>query len=251
MLLDILQDKGALFYDALQTRSGFLKSQLDEALGELVALGLTSCDLFSGLTRLFSKPVSRHKKSVTPLPGGRWNIIQPNSIPEESSSMESDAALTYLVRSLLRRYGIIFKSLLSRETCHNKWQQLLPFLQRMEWSGEIRSGRFVSGQYGQQFALPEAVQQLNKTRAAAGNQETIIINATDPLNLIGILTPDDKISAHPNSRILFQQGRAIAYLTGKDVIFLENIAQEKHWEIKNRLIRNTDIVSKQSTLLTT
>ncbi len=249
LLLDILQDKGALFYDELQTRSGFLKSQLDEALGELVALGLTSCDLFSSLTRLFSKPVSRYKKSSIPLPGGRWNIIQPINIQDESSSMQSDAALTYLARSLLRRYGIIFKSLLSRETCHNKWQQLVPILQRMEWSDEIRSGRFVSGQYGQQFALPEAVQQLNKTRAVVGNQETIIINATDPLNLIGILTDSNKISAHPGNRILFKQGKAIAYLTGKDVVFLENIEQEKHWEIKNSLIRKTGITSKRSTLL--
>jgi ATP-dependent Lhr-like helicase len=248
LLLDILQEKGALFYDELQTRSGFLKSQLDAALGELIALGLISCDLFSGLTRLFSKPVSRHKKSAIPLPSGRWSIIQPTNIQIESNSMESDAALTCLAHSLLRRYGVIFKSLLSRETCHNQWQQLLPILQRMEWSGEIRCGRFVSGQYGQQFALPEAVQQLNKTRATDSNSETIIINATDPLNLIGILTSDDKISAYPGNRILFKQGKAIAYLTGKEVIFLENIKQEKHWEIKRSLIRKTGNTSKQSTL---
>ncbi|MEE9411749.1 MAG: hypothetical protein V3V22_01730, partial [Methylococcales bacterium] len=206
---------------------------------------------FSSLTRLFSKPVSRYKKSATPLPGGRWNIIQPINIQDKSSSMESDAALTYLARSLLHRYGIIFKSLLSRETCHNQWQQLLPILQRMEWSGEIRCGRFVSGQYGQQFALPEAVQQLNKTRAAAGNQGTIIINATDPLNLIGILTPDDKISAHSGNRILFKQGKAIAYLASKNVVFLENIEQTQHWEIKNSLIRKDSIVGNQTNLLTT
>ncbi len=243
LLLDILQEKGALFYDELHTRSGFLKAQLDEALGELVALGFISCDLFSGLTRLFTKPVSRYKKKTNTLPGGgRWSIIQPSNHSEQTNSIESDAALQYLARSLLCRYGVIFKSLLNREPCYNKWQQLLPILQRMEWSGEIRSGRFVSGQFGQQFALPEAVQQLQKTRAENSNSESIIINATDPLNLIGILTPDDKISALPGNRILFQQGKAIAYLAGKEVVFLADVEQQKQWEIKNSLIRQADVI---------
>jgi ATP-dependent Lhr-like helicase len=199
--------------------------------------------LFSGLTKLFAKPVSRYKKTQNALPGGgRWSIIQPNHHSEQTSSIESDAVLHHLARSLLNRYGVIFKSLLNREPCRNKWQQLLPILQRMEWSDEIRSGRFVSGQFGQQFALPEAVQQLQKTKASNSNPESIIINATDPLNLIGILTPDDKISALPGNRILFQQGKAIAYLTGKEVVFLTNIEQKKQWEIKNSLIRQTDVI---------
>ena len=246
VLLDILENDGALFYDELQTRSGFLKSQLDDTLGELVALGLISCDLFSGLTRLFAKPASRHKKHKNPLPsGGRWSLILANNYSDQSGSIEHDKTLYHLARSLLRRYGVIFKALLSREICHNKWQQLLPILQRMEWSGEIHSGRFVGGQYGQQFALPDAVLQLKKTRTSDTKNETIIINATDPLNLIGILTHDDKISAHPSNRILFQQGKAIAYLSKNDVIHLTDIEEEKHWEIKNSLMRNNTSQNNQ------
>ncbi|HFD12658.1 MAG TPA: DEAD/DEAH box helicase [Crenotrichaceae bacterium] len=248
-LISIIQDKGALFYDQLQTSSGFLQSQLDNALGELVALGLISCDQFSGLTRLLAKPVSRNKKHKPILAaGGRWSILFADSQLNKASSTTNDADLNYLARSLLQRYGIIFKTLLTREICHNKWQQLLPILQRMEWSGEIRCGRFVNGQYGQQFALPEAVQQLQKQSATDTHPESIIINATDPLNLVGILTAEEKISAVPGNRILFQQGKAIASLTGNNVVFLTDVKQEKQWDIQNSLIRNTVIPHQPSSL---
>ena len=66
----------------------------------------------------------------------------------------------------------------------------------MEARGEVRGGRFVSGFLGEQFARPEAVDLLralarNDTPIADGEFE---IAAADPLNLVGIITPGQRIS---------------------------------------------------------
>ncbi|MCH9698583.1 MAG: ATP-dependent DNA helicase, partial [Gammaproteobacteria bacterium] len=246
-LADILKDSGALFYDELQSRSGYLKSQFDDSIRELVTLGLVSCDLYSGLTHLFNKPASRRKRLKNSFTGGgRWSLI--HTLEHESiqtSNSDHDTAMRYLALCLLKRYGIIFKNILTREHCSGLWQSMLPVLKRMEWSGEIRSGRFINGQFGQQFALPEAVQQLNKMRQSKPCDEAIIINATDPLNLVGIITPGEKISAHAGNRILFQNGQAIAYLASESVVFLTNVEKDKHWTIKKQLIQQYGLMNTQ------
>jgi ATP-dependent Lhr-like helicase len=58
LLLDCLHAQGALFFDELAEASHLLRPQVEEALGELVALGLVTSDSFAGLRGLLVRPTS-------------------------------------------------------------------------------------------------------------------------------------------------------------------------------------------------
>jgi len=109
-------------------------------------------------------------------------------------------------RTLLQRYGVVFKRLLAREADPPPWRELLMIYRRLEARGEIRGGRFVTGVSGEQFALPEAVGQLRSIRRLPGDERLIGISAADPLNLTGILTPGDRVPALISNRILYRDG---------------------------------------------
>jgi ATP-dependent Lhr-like helicase len=109
-------------------------------------------------------------------------------------------------RTLLRRYGVVFKRLLARESGAPAWRDLLMAYRRLEARGEIRGGRFVAGMSGEQFALPEAVGQLRAIRRSGRAGSLISLSAADPLNLTGIITPGERIPALTSNRILFRDG---------------------------------------------
>jgi ATP-dependent Lhr-like helicase len=132
---------------------------------------------------------------------------------------QADAALDAHARILLCRYGVLFRELLTREANAPRWRDLLPILRRLEARGEIRGGRFVSGPFGEQYALPEAADSLRKARTqhaaragahSPGSEEpAITVAAADPLNLAGILVPGDRIPAIPGRTLSFLNGVAV------------------------------------------
>lgn len=79
-------------------------------------------------------------------------------------------------------------------------------LRRLEARGEIRGGRFVSGLVGEQFALPEAIEAMRATRRAQDDADVLLVAAADPLNLVGILTPGQRISPLSGHVIAFERG---------------------------------------------
>jgi ATP-dependent Lhr-like helicase len=86
-------------------------------------------------------------------------------------------------RQFLRRYGVVFRDLLARESISPSWRDLLVQYRRMEFQGEIRGGRFVDGFVGEQFALPEAVESLRAMRREGAERSTrheIKLSAVDP-----------------------------------------------------------------------
>jgi ATP-dependent helicase Lhr and Lhr-like helicase len=106
---------------------------------------------------------------------------------------------------LLRRYGVIFRDLLAREQHPPPWRDLLVELRRKEAQGVVRGGRFVHGFVGEQYGLPEAIETLRSVRKADPG-ERIVVAATDPLNLVGILTPGPRVPAIPGHTVLFVDG---------------------------------------------
>ena len=98
-----------------------------------------------------------------------------------------------LARQLLKRWGVVFRDLLARETLAPAWRDLLVVFRRMEARGEIRGGRFVSGFLGEQFALPEAVDRLRAVRRQSSDI-SISVAAADPLNLAGIVLPGARVN---------------------------------------------------------
>ncbi|MFN3285929.1 MAG: hypothetical protein ACK45F_06570 [bacterium] len=75
-----------------------------------------------------------------------------------------------------------------------------------EAQGRIRGGRFVSGFAGEQFALPEAVEGLRAVRRATAKGAVVVLSAADPLNLVGILLPGERLSPFSGLGVVLRDG---------------------------------------------
>ncbi len=236
-VLETLDRHGASFFEELADLSGLLKTQLEKALAELVARGLIHSDSFNGLRALLVPEEKKQRKRALVLENaGRWTLTRRCSADGQTGASEH-AALEHIAKALLKRYGIIFRVLLARESAAPPWQSLLHIYRQLEARGEIRGGRFVAGHYGEQFALPEAVDALRAVRRQSDDEAIVALSAADPLNLAGIITPGNKISALPGNRLLFRGGVLIAILSGKETRFLQTLSGSKQWEVKNQLLR--------------
>ena len=78
----------------------------------------------------------------------------------------------------------------------------------------------MGGVAGEQFALPEAVEQMRKHRDRPSADAWSVISAVDPLNLIGVLTRDTRVPAVRGNRIVLLNGRAIAAREAKVIRWL-------------------------------
>ncbi|MCH8195962.1 MAG: ATP-dependent DNA helicase, partial [Chloroflexi bacterium] len=213
-----LQQRGACFLQDLARATRRLPAEVRDALGELVAAGLITGDGFAGLRGLIAparrassrRPRGRYggrfEGAVPQVAMGRWSLLRDQ---EQASADPSDAAELW-ARQLLRRYGIIFHRLALRETGLPPWRDILRVLRRLEARGEIRGGRFVSGFSGEQYALPEAVVSLRAVRRKAPDGHLVGVSGADPLNLVGILTPGDRVPAVAANRIVYRDGVPVA-----------------------------------------
>ena len=111
---------------------------------------------------------------------GRWSAVGTVAPADRHEAFSEQAALAVLCETLLRRYGVVFRAVLERETLLPPWRQLLRYLRRMEDRGEVHGGRFVDGFSGEQFALPEAVGLLRRHADMPDHDQLKVINATDP-----------------------------------------------------------------------
>ncbi|MGE5647471.1 MAG: DEAD/DEAH box helicase [Acidobacteriota bacterium] len=181
---------GASFFIDLQHATGRLASEVEDALWELVAAGLVTADGFENLRSLIDpkrrRGEGRGRHARPRHAAGRWALL-PHGADE--------AAIEKFARQLLRRWGVVFRDLLARETLAPAWRDLLVALRGMENRGEIRGGRFVGAFVGEQFALPEALDLLRAVRRLKRSDEEIEVAAADPLNLAGILLPGPRLSA--------------------------------------------------------
>ena len=232
-----LRSHGASFYDEIVQATGILRTQVEDALAELVAAGLVASDSFAGLRALLTpsekrKPLGnakRHRRS--PLFGieeaGRWSLVKRVPAAEASKRpyYEPDRDMVeHIVYSLLRRYGVVFWRLLQREAAWlPAWRDLLRVLRRLEARGDIRGGRFVAGVSGEQFALSEAVAMLRETRRAEASGTLVSVSGADPLNLIGVITPGAKVPALLSNRVLYRDGVAIATLVAGEIEWIEKL----------------------------
>ena len=232
-VFEALQRGGALFFAELVRRSGLLPSQVEEALSQLAALGLVTSDSFDGLRALlvpsnkrptFGRNIGKRRRKTTLASiefAGRWSLLKTEVTSVRSrngaESSARQAAIEKFARALLRRYGVVFRRLLERETLGVNWYDLGRIYRRWEARGEIRGGYFVGGVSGEQFALPGAIGLLRSIRKGPSNGELITLSAADPLNLQGILTPGPRIASLTASRILFRDGLPIAALEAGEI----------------------------------
>jgi ATP-dependent helicase Lhr and Lhr-like helicase len=247
VVADCIREQGASFFDELVEGTGLLRSQVEEALAELVALGLVTSDSFGGLRALLvpsdrRKPGAggrRRRRSIAfgMEDAGRWALAHraraASAAPEAASE-----AVEHVARRLLLRYGVVFWRLLEREADWlPPWRDLLRVYRRLEARGEIRGGRFVAGFSGEQFALPDAVAMLREIRRQPASDAWISLSGADPLNLMGILTPGPKLAALTGNRALYRDGLPIALLAGGEVHFLETLDAGQQWQARKALLR--------------
>jgi ATP-dependent helicase Lhr and Lhr-like helicase len=206
-VMHFLRQRGASFFADIVRGTGKLKAEVETALWELVAGGLLTADGFDNLRALID-PKRRsghgHGRSIRPRhSSGRWSLLYAGEPVERARALEATCWM------LLKRYGIVFRELLGRETILPKWRELLIALRRLEDRGEVRGGRFVSGFLGEQFALPVAVESLRGQRNFPTSGELITVSAADPLNLVGIVVPGERVAAKSGRVVAFRDGVAV------------------------------------------
>ena len=170
---DALAAQGASFFADVVASTGLLRTQVEAALAELVALGLVTSDSFSGLRTLIApasqRPSFAPRRHRSPRPrvsgvgaAGRWSLL-PALVTDDAAR---DAAVAHAAQVLLDRHGVVFRATLDDENCAPSWRELLYVYRRLEARGELRGGRFVERFAGEQFALPDAMALLRKGHAA-------------------------------------------------------------------------------------
>ena len=235
-ILEVLSTRGACFQTDLIARTRRLPSDVEEALWMLVANGLVTSDSIVPLrARINGKPnrgrtdrkrgnrnagpvsarlrsprgddqpaASRQPRSQRQFSAGRWSVL-------ESFDTADDPAEAKAMQ-LLHRYGVVFPELMARERMAPRWRDLVRIYRRLEAKGEIRGGRFVAGFVGEQFALPDVVVALREAHRAPGTDAMEVVSACDPLNLVGIITPGERVPSQPGNRVVFRDGVPVASL---------------------------------------
>jgi ATP-dependent Lhr-like helicase len=237
----VLMECGAMFAGDLIRALASPDAEVGRALWELVAAGLVTADGFDSLRVLvdprrksqFANP-ARAKSTTRPRNlAGRWCLLGTHHT--QASTHESpgqaaerrEAQIESACWMLLRRYGVIFRDVLERETNAPRWRDLLGMLRRLEARGEVRGGRFLSGFGGEQFALPDAVESLRAMRHAQDGEPAVTVAAADPLNLVSIVVPGERVAAVPGKTVTFRNGSALP--------FTEEVLQSDQKTIPDRL----------------
>jgi len=255
-ILEILTSSGAMFGTDLLAETRMLRDHLDDALGELVSRGLITADGFSGLRGLVAEKPTTSRRSnrgraerirITRAAVGRWSITRQ---PTHSDDAVDSAIPTLDVHAewawqLLRRWGIVFRDLLSNEDGAPAWFELLQVFRRLEARGEIRGGRFIAGVAGEQFALADTVQKMRQLREDGPQAELLLITAADPLNLVGVLSRHDRVPRIASNRVAYLDGVPIAVLRGGNIEILEAAREEQLATALNRL-RQVSLLSAET-----
>ena len=236
VVLARLRSRGASFFNEIASGVEFDQNRLRQAMGILVAAGLAVSDGFSGLRLLVATAQGKlFKQDRRASFAGRWAAVRQDD-PEPR-----DDAVEHQARTLLKRYGIVFRRLLTREPNAAPWRELTRIYRRLEARGEIRGGRFVSGMAGEQFALPEAVQTMREVRRTPASGSLAVISAADPLNLTGIVTAGDRVRAAGRNRMACRDGVPVAVMERDEFRALVPLEGADRLDIARLLIRRAKV----------
>jgi ATP-dependent Lhr-like helicase len=238
-----LGERGALFLTDLCSATGRMPIEVADALWDGIARGLITADGFQAvrsllggrarLGNLVGAPAAgasgssagglrsrqglprpgRPRPRVRPaLTGGRWSLLGEglgapgSSEGDGAGGYDSDELAEAMAGQLLHRWGVVFRDLVVRELIGIGWREVLWALRRLEARGVVRGGRFVAGFTGEQFALPEAYEQLRSVAGKAPEGHTVRLSAADPLNLTGVILPGPRVPAVRTRTIVIADG---------------------------------------------
>ncbi|MFT4113278.1 DEAD/DEAH box helicase [Silvibacterium sp.] len=218
-LRSCLGDRGAMFPAELARLSGAPGEETALALWELVAAGLVTADGFDSLRQLvdprrkqiFAQPARVRSAAQSRNAAGRWSMLAQAPLFDESvgeAAKRRESEIESACVTLLRRYGVVFRDLLTRETSMPRWRDLVGMYRRMEARGTVRGGRFVSSFSGEQFAMPEALEMLREVRRRPQPPAPITYAAADPMNLVDIVIPGERAAAVPGKTVTWPSNEA-------------------------------------------
>jgi ATP-dependent Lhr-like helicase len=221
--LNFMGQRGASFLSDIVSATKRLPTDVEEALWTLAASGRVTSDGLEALRQRI-RGTNRPRRNSKPGAGrgnlhrrrgfSRWSVLEPVDPVEDRTEA--------VARQLLLRYGLLFPELLARDALAVRWRDLVRVLRRLEARGEIRGGRFVAGFVGEQFALPEAVDLLRRLKGQEPDGRFVVVSACDPLNLAGILTPGNRVTAVLGNRLVYRDGVPIAAMEGGSFVPLSN-----------------------------
>ena len=218
-IVEVLQARGACFATELAAATRRLPEDVQRGLWDGVSRGLVMCDGFAAIrsrmagsraparSRRFARPGRvGGRPGAAPVPAvtasaGRWSLV-----PPAEAGLDREELAEAVAEQLLNRWGVLFRDLAVRDGLRLPWRDLQWALRRLEDRGLVRGGRFVSGFGGEQYALPAATDQLARVRRAPRQGERVTLNATDPLNLVGLVVPGDTIPAVRTNRVVYVDG---------------------------------------------
>ena len=212
-VLEVLRARGASFANELSAATRQLPETVERALWDGVARGLVMCDGFAAIRSLLKARresaavrawrFSRLRRGAAATSGvaGRWSLVPPADVDMDHHDLAEAVA-----EQLLNRWGVLFRDLAVRDGLRLPWREIQWALRRLEDRGLVRGGRFVSGFSGEQYALPAAIEQLTRVRKAPRTQELVVVNATDPLNLVGVIVPGETVPAVRTNQVMFVDG---------------------------------------------
>lgn len=165
---DYLERNGASFVHDIHTgRPGeaqpkIFTEQTLRGLRELVAQGLVTSDQFFALRRLAPAAAQRGRLAIRRMqpqfPHGRFSLVRYKS----DAPADEDARLAAIARLLLSRHGVVYRYAAENDFFKAPWPRLVRTLRLMEMAGHVRSGRFIDGLWGEQFAAPTAAAMISQ-----------------------------------------------------------------------------------------
>ncbi|HEX6310565.1 MAG TPA: DEAD/DEAH box helicase [Acidimicrobiia bacterium] len=211
-VLEVLRARGACFAGELGAATNRLPEDIERALWDGVARGLLTSDGFGAIRARVERPDRRRGDAarlsrlmrtarVRGAAAGRWSLVQPTGADVDREELAEAVA-----ELLLNRWGVVFRDLAMRESIRFPWRDVQRALRRLEDRGLVRGGRFVSGFSGEQYALPGAADQLAHVRKQPRTGERVVVNAADPLNLVGTITPGAAVPAIRTNQVAYVDG---------------------------------------------
>jgi ATP-dependent Lhr-like helicase len=232
-VLDALRSQGAMFSSDLPGATGRLPVEVQEGLWDLVARGIVTADGFAAVRSLFSRREvwarrhlpERRRLGLRPNPAtlralrspgeGRWALLA-TSARTAGPPLATDELAEHVAGQLLARWGVVFWDLAAREDVAVPWREILWALRRFEARGLVRGGRFVTGFAGEQYALPEALDELRHVRRTERKGEIVRLSAADPLNLSGVILPGKRVPALRTNTVVFRDGLLVPAEQGSE-----------------------------------
>lgn len=225
-----LQKRGASFVQGLNSLIPGKSSH--DILLALMEKGLVRADSFLPVRQWIQKDAvnkagarAKANARVTALTTGRWEILRPRKQKELSAQLEE----------LFLRYGILSKEFIPSAV----WNQALPLLGLMEYTGQVRRGYFVEELSGMQFVKSEEFQEVVRALDHPKTSYNWLL-AIDPAQAYGKYLPYPK-----GKSFVSVPGNLVGLDTGKVIATLERQGKQFRTYEKDLPIDLLELLAKE------